>query len=317
MPKTSIEIPLDVRERIYRAADELYQQSGRKTFPIVDQVRRLAAVDMNAASAVMRDWRKEQTLQAAPVAIQVPEGVTTAADKAIETLWIQAQNLANEALRVAQAAWEKERAEAEVLRDELSAAFDQQAVELQAAHRRIEEAEQAAQIANKMAAAEMGALRAQMAEIATRAERSDAVAGEVEYRVSDYRVELDRTHAEAERLREELNTLRIEQAAIQKQAAAEIQAANVATETVRAEFIKLQTKFDTQAQTLVAERKQAAEETHRLAERLAKTEANLEIARKESGEARERAAGLAGKLELVMQQNTELMTSIKASAKKG
>lgn len=315
MPSPTIAITSDVRDRIYRAADELYQQLGRESFPIVDQVRRLAAVDMNAASAVMREWRKEQTIRTAPVAVQVPEDITASANKAIDTLWIQAQNLANEALRAAQAAWEKERAEAEVLRDELSAAFDQQAAELLAAQRRIVEIEQAAQAAEKKAAAEMDILRAQMAEITTRAERSDAVAGEVEYRVSDYRVELDRAHAEAERLRDELNGFRIEQAETQKQAAAEIKTANAATATVRAEFIKLQSKFDTQTQAHTDERKHSTTETQRMSERLAKTEADFELARKEAGEARERAAGLDGKLELVMQQNTELLTRIQASGK--
>ena len=64
----SIAIPADVRERVIQAAQELYEQNGRESMPTVDAVRRLARVDMNAASAVMREWRRAQTAQAAPVA---------------------------------------------------------------------------------------------------------------------------------------------------------------------------------------------------------------------------------------------------------
>jgi len=48
-------IPADVRERIIQAAVDLYAQAGHETFPTVDQVRRAARVDMNAASSVMRE----------------------------------------------------------------------------------------------------------------------------------------------------------------------------------------------------------------------------------------------------------------------
>jgi colicin import membrane protein len=46
-------------------------------------------------------------------------------------LWTEAQELANEALHVAQTAWDAERAEAEKLRVELSSAFETQGGELE------------------------------------------------------------------------------------------------------------------------------------------------------------------------------------------
>ena len=107
----SIAIPADVRERVIQAAQELYEQNGRESMPTVDAVRRLARVDMNAASAVMREWRRAQTAQAAPVAVTVPEVVTQAHGAALVALWQTAQELANESLRVAQAAWEAEAGE--------------------------------------------------------------------------------------------------------------------------------------------------------------------------------------------------------------
>ena len=126
----SIAIPADVRERVIQAAQELYEQNGRESMPTVDAVRRLARVDMNAASAVMREWRRAQTAQAAPVAVTVPEVVTQAHGAALVALWQTAQELANESLRVAQAAWEAERAEADHDRQELADAYERQAAEL-------------------------------------------------------------------------------------------------------------------------------------------------------------------------------------------
>ena len=51
----------DVRERIISAAADLYEQAGREHFPTVDAVRCLSRADMNAVSAVMKEWRQAQT----------------------------------------------------------------------------------------------------------------------------------------------------------------------------------------------------------------------------------------------------------------
>ena len=58
MNQSSATIPADVRERIIAAAADLFEQSGRQAMPTVDAVRRSARVDMNAASAVMKEWRR-------------------------------------------------------------------------------------------------------------------------------------------------------------------------------------------------------------------------------------------------------------------
>ena len=76
-------IPADVRERVIQAAAELYEQNGRQSLPTVDQVRRAARVDMNAASSIMKEWRRSQTVQAAPVAVNVPEVVSQANSTAL------------------------------------------------------------------------------------------------------------------------------------------------------------------------------------------------------------------------------------------
>jgi len=56
-------LSLDARERVFAAASQIFEESGRQTMPTVDQVRRLAKVDMHAATAAMREWRRQQKEQ--------------------------------------------------------------------------------------------------------------------------------------------------------------------------------------------------------------------------------------------------------------
>ena len=51
--------PVDARERVFAAANQIFDESARQTMPTVDQVRRLAKVDMHAATAAMREWRRQ------------------------------------------------------------------------------------------------------------------------------------------------------------------------------------------------------------------------------------------------------------------
>jgi chromosome segregation ATPase len=108
----------EIRERILAAAAQLFEQSGRKELPTVDAVRKLSRTSMNDASAVMREWRRSQIVSASAAVVSVPERVSQASAAALSTLWGEAQELANESLNVAQAAWDAERAEAETARVE-------------------------------------------------------------------------------------------------------------------------------------------------------------------------------------------------------
>ena len=71
---------------------------------------------MRAATAWMCEWRRQQTAQAAPIAVAVPEVVAKANELAVAQLWTQAQELANQSLREAQSAWDAERAELDQMR---------------------------------------------------------------------------------------------------------------------------------------------------------------------------------------------------------
>src|ERR1039457_2679096 len=131
----------EIRERILAAAGQLFEQSGRKELPTVDAVRKLSKTSMNDASAVMREWRRSQIVSASAAVVSVPERVSQASQAALSALWTEAQELANESLNVAQAAWDAERAEAEKLRVELSSAFETQGAELEALRGKLSETE--------------------------------------------------------------------------------------------------------------------------------------------------------------------------------
>ena len=328
MTQASTAIPADVRERIIAAAADLFEQSGRETMPTVDAVRRAARVDMNAASSVMKEWRRAQTAQAAPVAVAVPESVQQASSAAVATIWQQAQELANESLRSAQAAWETERGELDAMRQELAEAFERQAAELEAAGATVE-----AQITvAAQQAQELAAVRQKLADASSRADKAEARIDEIEHRAADLRAELDRAHADADRLRTENTAAHaateaaraelvkaqakaeaIEQAHAEqhKQTAAEVEAARAATEATRAELVKVQAKAEAVEQAQAEQRKQAAAEAHRAAERMTKAQAERDDATKAAAEARERAAGLAGQVQAMQEQNAALVAAIK------
>ncbi len=283
-------IPADIIERINRAADELFAAGGRETFPTVDQVRRAARTDMNAASAVMRDWRRAQTALAAPVVAQVPEAVTQANGLALATLWQAAQDLANESLRNAQAAWESERSELDAMRSELADAFEAKARELENAHRDAATAAQINHEAQLLAAKELTDVQMELADVQARAARAEAAAEEIQHRADDLRAELTRAHQEGDQLRGQLAT--------QQQAT---QTVSAERDQARAEAIRLQAQIE--ASTIEIDRLRQ-ERTH--------AEQRREDSQQQLSEARERAAGLNGQLEAVQSQNVALLARLPA-----
>ena len=293
-------LPLDARERVFAAASQIFEESGRQTMPTVDQVRRLAKVDMHAATAAMREWRRQQTAQAAPIAVTVPEVVAKANEQAIAQLWTQAQELANQSLREAQSAWDAERVELDQMRVELSDAFETQADELELAKSRIEALENEARETAAIAAAEfqklrdeLGQVRAELGVATTRAERAEATAAELDHRVADLRAELDRAHADVDQVR------------------AEIKRTTTDAEGLRNELAAVKAKAEAAEQAHQEHRKEAAKEAQRCAEKVVAAQKSHDAIAKEAAAARESAARLSGQLEAVQVQNAALLETLR------
>jgi len=307
-------LPLDARERVFAAASQIFEESGRQTMPTVDQVRRLAKVDMHAATAAMREWRRQQTAQAAPIAVAVPEVVAKANEVAIAQLWTQAQELANQSLREAQSAWDAERAELDQMRVELSDAFEAQADELEQARSRIETLEREARETAEITAAELQKLRDELAQVraelgaaTTRAERAEATAAELEHRVADLRGELDRAHADVDQVRAELSRAHADV----DQARGEIKRTAADAEGLRSELAAVKAKAEAAEHAHQEHRKEAAKEAQRCAEKVLAAAKERDELSKATADARESAARLAGQLEAIQAQNKALMETLR------
>ncbi|NMG17689.1 DNA-binding protein [Aromatoleum bremense] len=283
----------DARERVFAAANQLFEEAGRQTMPTVDQVRRLARVDMHAATAAMREWRRQQTAQAAPVAVAVPEAIAQASAQAVAALWMQAQELANQSLREAQAAWDTERAELDQMRVELADAFDAQAAELDLAQARIAALEAEARETAETAAALLEKMRADLAAAVTRADRAEATGAELEHRVADLRGELGLAHADADQVRADLKKIATD------------------AEGLRGELATVRAKMDAAEQAHQEHRKEAAKEAQRCADKVLSAQAERDKIAAQAGEARENAARLSGQLEAVQAQNAALMDALR------
>jgi chromosome segregation ATPase len=112
------------RERIFAAAEQLYEASGKSAFPTVDTVRKLARVNMNDACAGMKEWRRKQGPRVAVPAEEMPPQLQHEQTVALESLWRTSVALANEALIAAQSTWQLERVETEAMINEMANAYE-------------------------------------------------------------------------------------------------------------------------------------------------------------------------------------------------
>lgn len=315
-------IPAEARERIVVAANELYEQAGRERFPTVDAVRRTSRADMNAVSSVMKEWRQAQTKQAAPVAIAVPDRVQQASAEAVAALWSQAQELANESLRTAQAAWDAERQKLDELRDEIATAYEDQAKEIEGVKQQL--ASSQANVGRLTA--EVGQLRIDIETMTTakadaerRVELAEQRAGEVEHRANDLKAELNRAHADADQARKdagvEAGRLAGERDAAKAELAEHKKASADELARLRADLAAATKRADDAAEEHKEQRRQTAAEVHRLAERLTKLQGERDAAVTEASNARVKAAEATGKLAALETQNAALLDALKPEGK--
>jgi colicin import membrane protein len=325
-----MELAKDTRDRIFAAADSLYDQTGRAAFPTVDAVRKTARANMNDASAGMKEWRRAQTAQAAPVAVQVPEVVQQASSAALAALWREAQELANESLRAAQSGWDAERIEADTLNKQMADAYEVQAAELEAAQGEIAQIRTDAGLLAvdvKEQQAELNELNLKLTAATAATETADARTVEIERRAADLRIELDHGHQEAAQSRAELvgvrqthtaevEVLRAELTASQGKAEGAAEKAATTTDALRTELATVKAKAEAAQDTHQEHRKLVAAEAHRAAERLTTTQAERDQAQKNAGKAREEAAALRGQVDAIKEQNAQLLQTLKIQSEK-
>jgi DNA repair exonuclease SbcCD ATPase subunit len=189
----------DTIARISAAADELFEQNGRATYPTVDAVRKAARMNMNDANSGMREWRRNQMARAVPAVVQVPAAITEVQATLVAQVWQVAQAVAGESLGAAKAAWNAERNQLETLNKEMADAFESQAAELESLRSRLHAAADQAESAAATVRALQGEVDSQRARLAASesdARRDAARMEEVELRASELRRELDHAHQE-------------------------------------------------------------------------------------------------------------------------
>lgn len=332
-----------VRARIIEAAEALYLEAGHEKLPTIDAVRRRAGCDMNAASLVVRDWKRQLTVKAEPVATVVPDAVTQVFMDVLGSAWGVAQDLANASLRTAQTAWERERDEQESMRHELAELWENVSQELAAANEKNTELMRAQVLAIENEAAlqeQIRTLTADLAKQQARAEQAEARAEEIEHRVADLKSELTIAHDDLKAVRTALTEARsthlseldqfkaVAAGEIEKARSAlathegkaeeainardrQIEAlqsdltnANALTQQVRGDLTALQAETKALAKVAQDQRKTAATEADKLAERFTTLQA-------ERDEAVRVSAHMSGQLEAVQQQCADLMAKFK------
>lgn len=189
----------DIAERIFAAADSLFEQNAHATFPTVDAVRKLARVSMNDANSGMRDWRRQQMARAVAPPVQVPAAIQQAQAALAADLWQSAQHLAGESLITAQNAWDAERGELESLNREMAEAFERQVAASEEQRAQVSALND--QLAGALSASaalqqELNTLRDRCAVAESDARRDAARLEEVACRAAELRTELDRAHHE-------------------------------------------------------------------------------------------------------------------------
>ena len=315
----------EARARIVAAAEQLYDAAGRgPNFPNVTDVRRAARADMNTTSAVMKEWRRSKSTAVVAVAVAVPDRLRVAFDAALASVWTEAQDIANEALSAAQAAWETERAEAESLRAELSQAFESQGAELVTAQERIAELD----ATTEKLTAEVSTLRASLAKSEEQAHMAQARAEEIERRADELRIELDRAHGEAVAIRaslaEQTAALRVAQDAVTVAEAGKRSALEAGAEertrftnelaAVRADAAAAHKEAASLRAAVEAGKTEAKRNQAQAAEERARLTNELAAVRADAATAREDGARKSGELDALRVQSAALLDVLKKPA---
>lgn len=294
-----MDISTDNRSRILEAADRLFEEADRERFPTVDQVRRAARVDMNAASMVMKEWRRQQTAAPTTVGVEIPVAVHEAFHGALLVAWQKAQDTANESLHAAQQAWETERSEAEELRREMADAYEDQAKISDNLQKELDDARSegaTAESQKQTLSQELDTMDALLKDAKAKLVASERREQDRSERIEELREELLKEKAANESIREKLE--QSSESYLDK--LADLQKRSDATAQ---ELATIKARFEAQQETMLERQKAANDQVSTLT-------SDLHNAKKEASEARERLAGVLGQLDELNKQNKELMEVI-------
>lgn len=121
----------EVKARIFAAAETLYDEKNRDSFPTVDAVRRQARVNMNDASLRHgKEWRKAQLAGLAEAPVIVPDAIQQSGLQLLGSIWQLSQEMATEGLPRCTTRLENERQELETIQTQISSAFEDTGAEL-------------------------------------------------------------------------------------------------------------------------------------------------------------------------------------------
>ena len=293
----------ELQERIFNAADTLYEANGRQTFPTVDAVRRHSKANMNDVTIGMRDWRKAQTVQHSPL-LQVPESLQLVAQQLIVKLWQQADATAAETLTAQQAAWQEER---EGLSEKLKDRTESNALLIKELERYQKQSRKLEQMA-KQQLVEMASLQGELAEKRLQTVELSARLEAMKIQQAELRQEWDAVREENHRLLQDnarlgcqLETAQQEKQQIKAQADQNETRLLEQLTSVRTELTAVQSKAAVDQTHYQETRKTAAQDALQQAERLQALQAERDQLHKELRAAGEEVANLHGRLSVLQE----------------
>jgi colicin import membrane protein len=295
------------KEQIFDAADQIAANGQR---PTLEAIRQIVGGSYTTISPALNEWKSRQKASVGPLREPAPQAVGDRLAEFGTDIWALALELANARLASEREALEQVRADMEGAQAEAAELADRLAGEVEDLQTRC------AELTDRVVADEKEAreLRDQLATAQEKARTAETRTVEIERRAADLKgallaaqeqiksaaaeLEIERTRhqQEVERLREKLDE--------QKKA----------NQAITTELMKIQAKFDATDQAHQEQRKQAAAEIQRAAERLTVTQAERDDARKAVSIAREEAARLAGQLTAHQEQTTAFLARLAPAA---
>jgi chromosome segregation ATPase len=276
---------------------------------------------MTTIAAALRRWRERQELRTEhPIErAPLPEAIADAMREAVAQLWKTAQDETQKELDALTHAMNDRVNDATSERDEALAELQGTVEELETTRQQLAELTDAHQATG----VELARISAEMSTVQDRAATAETRAAELEARVADLKAELDRAHAELQTERQEAVKARAEASrrieAAEDKAAAEIRALQAQHQ---AELQRVRDDADKRVaevkaagdQALQEARKRAAEEIHRMTEKLQRLESGLDTANQEAKAAANENGKLRGQVEVLQAQVGQQQDTIKTLA---